>query len=293
MCLRTPARTLLKLLFAVIVITVPLLHAQQANQLSHVISASSSQTTPDTPLSAIDVLNGILAQYQRTGNQDAQAHTLCALGNAYESAGHRQKGIEEFQLALGLYRQTGNKSGEVKTLSQIGDAYRSWGFPDKAVGFYRDALLGYSRIDDKPGKAIALNNLGVAYLSLRDKKKSLEYLDRALAAYRDTRDRHGEASALINIGAAQSMLAHDSGRALEALRKAIDELEPLNDRSNEADAFEMIGVVWTGLHKQELADANFNRALAIYRQIGDPKGEASVLKHMRDQGRREDIAMMR
>ena len=239
---------------------------------------------------AVEVLTSVLEQYKKSGNRDAQASTLCALGSSYNAAGQRQKAIEEYQQALALYREIGDKTGEVKALSHLGDAYRGWGFPGMAVRFYREALQGYSQVDDRPGRAIALNNLGVTYLSLRDKKKSLEFLNLALAAYHEAGDSHGEALAFINIGAVDTMLAHDPEKALEMLQQAVSKLEPMNDRGNQADAFEMMGVVWSGLRKQELAEANFKRALGIYRELHDAKGEASVLKQMRSRGVGEDVA---
>lgn len=251
-------------------------------------TANAKQLQP-----VIDVLTSVLAQYQKSGNRDSQASTLCALGSSYNAAGQRQKAIEQYQMALTLYRAAGDKIGEVRALSHLGDTYRGWGFSDMAVRYYREALQGHSQINDKPGRAIALNNLGVAYLSMRDKKKSLEFLNQALAAYREAGDRHGEALAYINIGAAYSMLAHDPEKALEMLQEAVSKLESLNDRSNQADAFEMMGVVWSGLHNQELAEANFKRALGLYRDLRDAKGEASVLRQMRVQGMGEDIASTR
>lgn len=260
---------------------------------NYAVSATASATSANQLQPVVEVLSGVLAQYQKSGNRDAQASTLCALGSAYNEAGQRQKAAEQFQQALTLYRESGDKAGEVKALSHLGDVYRGWGFPDRSVRFYLEALQGYSQIEDNSGKAIALNNLGVAYLSLRDKKKSLEFLNRALAAYREAGDRHGEALAFINIGAANTMLGHNPERALEMLQQAVLKLEPLNDRTNQADAYEMMGVVWSGLRKQELAEANFKRALGLYREIHDAKGEASVLKHMRAQGMGEDLASAR
>jgi tetratricopeptide (TPR) repeat protein len=259
-------------------------------------SGVTSYPAPDTIINAkqlqpaVEVLTSVLEQYKKSGNRDAQASTLCALGSSYNAAGQRQKAIEEYQQALALYREIGDKTGEVKALSHLGDAYRGWGFPGMAVRFYREALQGYSQVDDRPGRAIALNNLGVTYLSLRDKKKSLEFLNLALAAYHEAGDSHGEALAFINIGAVDTMLAHDPEKALEMLQQAVSKLEPMNDRGNQADAFEMMGVVWSGLRKQELAEANFKRALGIYRELHDAKGEASVLKQMRSRGVGEDVA---
>lgn len=259
---------------------------------------SAAMNVPEPPLASssisgshpeLEVLENVLDQYRKSGNRDGQASTLCALGNSYNAAGQQQRAIEQFQLALAIYRQMGDSKGEAGALTRMGDVYRGWGFADMAVRFYRDALRSYETIDDKPGTAVALNNLGVAYLELSDKKKSLEYLNRALAAYREMGDDHAQALAFINLGAMEFFLGNDHEKALGLYQEAITKLERLNDRDSEANAFEMMGRLWASLHKPELAESNLQRALALYRDVRDTRGEASVLKKMKDSGWRQDI----
>ena len=228
-----------------------------------------------------EVLSSVLRQYRASGNRDGEANTLCALGNSYNRLGQQQKAIEQFQQALAIYRQTGDKQKQANALSRIGDVYHGWGFPDLAVRFYRDALQLQVQIGDKSGRAMILNNLGVMYLSLSNRKKALDYLDQARAAYHDDGDGHGETLTLINMGAAENFLAHDARKAITLLQQAISELEPMHDRSNQADAYELLGVVWAGIHKPETAELNFDRALELYRGLSDAHGEARVFRHMR------------
>lgn len=310
-----PTRSAFQLAGASFLVAGALLHAQSsrapaeaavsmppsaATELEGSALAADISTQPRTLASmasklepVVQVLTNVLNQYQKSGNRDGEANTLCALGNSYNSLGQQQKAIDEFQLALTIYRGAGDKRNEANTLSRIGDVYRSWGFPDIAVRFYRDALQLHSQISDKSGKAVLLNNLGVTYLSLSNKKKALDYLDQALAAFHDAGNRHAEILTLINIGAAENFLAYDTQKAISLFEQAIAELEPLNDRTNEADAFELLGVVWAGLHKQDTAETNFQRALALYRQAGNAKGEASVVKRLNDLHSHADLASIR
>ena len=146
------------------------------------------------------------------------------------------------------------------------------------------------QIHDQSGRAMVLNNLGVMYLSLANRKKTLDYLDQARAAYHDDGDRHGEILTLINMGAAESLLAHNPRKAIALLQQAIGELEPLHDRSNQADAYELLGLVWAGIHKPETAERNFQRALELYKGLGDAHGEARALRHLRTLGQSHDLA---
>jgi tetratricopeptide (TPR) repeat protein len=253
---------------------------------SNLTSASAQPRTLASMASQLEpivkVLTGVLNQYRKSGNRDGESSTLCALGNSYNSFGQQQKAVEYFQQALTISRETGDRKMEANALSRIGDVYHGWGFPDMAVRFYHDALQIHAQTGDKLGKAVVLNNLGVIYLAQSNKKKSLEYLNQALASYHDAGDRHAETLTLINIAASENFLAHDAQKAISLLQHAINELEPFNDRTNEADAYEMLGVVWAGLHKQETAEMNFERALELYRSVGDAHGEASVQRHLKN-----------
>ena len=260
---------------------------------AQVQSSISSFPGPSQLEPVVEILNTVLIQYQKSGDRDAEASTLCSLGNSYSSLGQQQKAIDEFQKALAIYRATGDKRNEASVLSHIGSVYRVWGFPDVAVRFYRDALRLHAQISDMAWNAVVLNNLGVTYLSLSDKKKALDYLNQARTAYKQAGDEHAAALTLINIGAVETFLAHDPQKAIDLFQQAITGLEPLNDRANEADAFEMLGVVWAGLHKQDTAEMNFKRALALYRESGYAKGESSVIRHLKDLHSREDIASVR
>jgi tetratricopeptide (TPR) repeat protein len=242
----------------------------------HTLSTLASQLQP-----VIDVLTNVLNQYRRSGNRDGEANTLCALGNSYNSLGQQQKAIDQFQLALAVYRDTADMKGQANALSHIGSIYRNWGFPEMSIRFYRDSLLAYAKTEDKLGKAIAMNNLGVTYLQLSNKKKALDYLNQAREGYSDAGDHHAEALALINIGATENFLAHDPQKSLEFLQEAVTKLEALNDLPNEADAFELMGVVYASMHKLDTAESNFLRSLTLYREAQNSKGEASVLKHIK------------
>lgn len=319
--LSVSVRLTFRLAGAALFIAGPLLHAQQAGLASDEAernaprtaeseSGTTSFSPPSSPVNAseptqtssstpgklhqeLEVLTNVLDQHRRSGNRDAQASTLCALGISYNAAGQQQRAIEQFQLALAIYRDIGDAKGEANALTLIGDVYRGWGFSEMAVHFYHEALQRYETTEDRPGAAVALNNLGVAYLELGNKRKSLEYLNRALGAYHEVGDDHAVALAFINLGAAEFFLGRDADRALGMFRDAVTKLELLHDRDNEADAFKLMGVVWAGLHKQDLAESNWQRALAMYREVRDAKGEAAVLKNLKGLSERQDIASSR
>lgn len=241
-------------------------------------TAAGSMSAQLQPVLA--VLTNVLDQHRRSGNREAEAATLCAIGNSYNALGQQQRAVETFQLALTIYRETANKKGEANALSHIGDVYRGWGFPEQAIHFYRDALQLYGSVGNSQEKAIALNNLGVAYLSLRNKKKSLEYLNQALDAYRAMDDRRAEALALNNIGMAYNSVFNDPQRAFDYFQQAMTKLQLINDRGNQAIVLDNEGAACVKLGKKDMAAISFDRALVLFRETGDARGEARVVKHL-------------
>ncbi len=229
---------------------------------------------------ALQAFTQILDEYRKAGNRQAEAETLSALANAYETLHQQQKAVEEFESSLAIWREIDNRAGEATSLAHIGDVYRTWGFPEQAIHFYREALKIYPDTGKKAEEAAVLNNLGLSFFLLRNKKSCVSYLDRALASYHAIEDRQGEASTLTNLGSAYGFLLNDPHKSLDYFQQAVTKLELLNDRESEANALDIMGELWLKLGKPEMAAISFQHALALFSQTGDAQGQASVRKHL-------------
>jgi tetratricopeptide (TPR) repeat protein len=233
---------------------------------------------------AVEALTNLLDQNRQSKNRQAEAHTLGALATAYGELRQQQKAVETFQAALAIWKELGNNAAEASTLAHIGDTYRDWGFPQQSLPYYRDALKLYPTTNQKTEEAAVINNLGLAYFGLHDRKKCLTNFNQALDSYRAMHDRQGEASTLTNIASAYSFLVHDQHKAIDYFQQAITTLELLDNKSQEANALELMGIVWMKLDKPDTAVQTFQRALFLYSRIGDARGKASVLKYLKSAG---------
>jgi tetratricopeptide (TPR) repeat protein len=242
---------------------------------------------------AVEALTSILAEYRKSRNRSAEAHTLSALADSYRSLHQQQKAVELYQSALAIWRELGNQQSQASALAHIGDVYREWGFHDQAIHFYRDALKLYQGNFNKAEEAAVLNNLGLIYFVLGDKKKCLAYLGQAVASYHEQRNSLGEALTITNLGSTYAFLINDPHKALDFFQDAVTRLELLNDRPSEANALDLMGELWLKLGKPELAALTFQHALAIYGALGDTHGQASVRRHMKDVAPPEAIALSR
>ena len=255
----------------------------------HVRSASIGKISNQDEF-AVAAFTGILAQYRKMGNREAEAQTLCALANSYNALHRQQKAVEDFQSALAIWRELGNKDGEASTLTYIGNVYRAWGFPEEAIRFYRDALKVYPASHKTVEEAAILDYLGLSFFQMGDKKKCVSYLDRALASYQAMQDRQGEAFTLTNLGSAYGFLLNNPHKSLDYFQEAITKLELLNDRESEANALELMGELWLKLAKPEMAAISFQHALTLFSQTGNAEGEASARKHLKALDEAETVA---
>lgn len=239
---------------------------------------------------AVEAFTGILDQYRKIGNREAEAQTLCALANAYNALHQQQKAVEDFQSALAIWRELGNKDGEAATLAYIGNVYRTWGFQQPAIQSYRDALKIYPATHRRAEEAAVLNYLGLSSLLLGDKRKCVSYLNQALAVYHALQDRKGEAFTLTNLGSAYGFLLNDPHKSLDYFQEAVTKLELLDDRESEANTLDIMGELWLKLGKPELAEISFQHALILFSQTGNSQGQESVRKHLRALDKHETIA---
>jgi tetratricopeptide (TPR) repeat protein len=271
--------------------SVPPRISQPNDSSASIATAGNAVTTKMQNEFAVEALTRILADYRKSGNGSAEAHTLSALADSYSSLRQQQKAVELYQSALVIWRTLGDKQNQASTLAHIGDVYRQWGFQDQAIHSYRDALKLYQGNYNKAEEAAVFNNLGLIYFVLGDKKSCLAYLDRAVASYHAQRESHGEALAITNLGSAYAFLANDPHKALDFFQDAVTRLELLNDRASEANALDLMGELWLKLGKPELAFLTFQHSLAIYGALGDTHGQESVRRHMKDVVQPETLAL--
>ncbi|MGA8089736.1 MAG: tetratricopeptide repeat protein [Terracidiphilus sp.] len=272
--------------------TAPILSSPKVKDDAATLAAVGAKSVSLTAQNefAVEAFTGILDQYRRMGNREAEAETLCALANSYDALHQQQKAVEDYQLALAIWRELGNKDGEAATLAHIGDVYRAWGFAPQAIRFYHDALKVYPATHKKAEEAAVLNNLGLSFFLTGDKKKCVSYLDQALAAYHATQDRQGEAFTLTNLGSAYGFLLNNPYKSLDYFQEAVTRLELLNDRESEANALDIMGELWLKLAKPEMAEISFQHALILFSRTGNSQGEASARKHLSALGQTEIIA---
>ncbi|WP_421658834.1 tetratricopeptide repeat protein [Leptothermofonsia sp. ETS-13] len=247
-----------------------------------------------------------LQLYRQDGNRLGEANALNGVGDAHYSLGQYQLALKVYSQAWEIYQELGDRKGGATVLNNIGAIYDDQRQYSEALKFYEQALKLRREAGDLAGEGTTLNNLAGVYLNQGDYDKALKEYNAALKVRWLMGDRRGEATTLNNIGFVCRRTAqhHQSQGNLEKSREwyqsAIEHYQSalairrmLGDRPGEATTLNNLGFVYRSLaqypqanepeaQKASLQEAQqtYLKAAEIYRQLGDRKGEATVLNNL-------------
>ena len=227
----------------------------------------------------IDYLQQSLEIKQTIGDRQGEANSLGNLGNAYESLGEYQQGIDYLQQSLEIKQTIGDRKGEASSLNNLGVAYNYIGEYQQAIDYLQQSLEIQQEIGDRKGEASSLNNLGNAYRCLRDYQQAIDYLQQSLEIQRAIGVRKGEADSLNNLGVAYKSLG-EYPRAIDNFQQSLEIQQTIGDRNGEANSLMSLGNVYSRLGEYPQAIDNFQQSLEIQRAIGDRNGEADSLNNL-------------
>uniref|UniRef100_A0ACD5GSI4 Tetratricopeptide repeat protein n=1 Tax=Desertifilum tharense IPPAS B-1220 TaxID=1781255 RepID=A0ACD5GSI4_9CYAN len=121
--------------------------------------------------------------------------------------------------------------------------------------------------------------MGVVYSALGEYQRALDVYKQALPLWREVEDRQGEATSLNNIGVLYDSLG-DFNQALESYNQALPYIKP-SKILPELPAPSIISVLfYDALGDYQKALESYQQALALWREVGDARGEASTLNNI-------------
>jgi CHAT domain-containing protein len=187
--------------------------------------------------------------------------------------GDNAEALRLYEDALGVARSLGNRRGESYALNGVGTVYYMWGDFDRAVDAYRGALALRQAAGDTLGQASTLSNIGLARLDSGEPAAALPPLARALALARQLGNRRTEAETLLVRGRALEQMGQRTV-ARAAYAGASQLATAVGDRRLEGEALTALALVAPAGAD---AERRASDALAIWRRLGDPVGEAQAL----------------
>jgi CHAT domain-containing protein/Tfp pilus assembly protein PilF len=236
--------------------------------------ALDAQGTPDATRAAVQEYSLAAHYYELNGDAQLQARAVSRTGGRYYQLDDRPRAIEALQKAVTLYRSAGDMRGEAGALNNLGAIHQSLAEPAKAIDYFTRALPGLRATGDKYQEAAVVHNLGWYYHTLGEFKKAGEHYRTALPLWRAAGNVPGEAQTTNNLGLLNLDLG-ELDRSRTYFATALKLRRAAADRSGEAQTLVNLGSVSVAMGDRQKAEALFRQALGVARQSGNAAEQAS------------------
>ena len=190
------------------------------------------------------------------------------LGNFETSLEKLLKGMQEVEKIQELELEAVIKGN-------IGRVYQSLMNPALSLKYYRQSLEVHKKLDNKSEMAVVFGNMGTLYSELEDYDKALEYYTLSLETYEKLGNLLGVSQVLGNI-ANLYYFKGDFNTALEYYHQEDEILSKLSASIYHGFFKNNLGMTYLELGKYKQAEASFQEALNIAREVGSHELEAVV-----------------
>jgi tetratricopeptide (TPR) repeat protein len=186
--------------------------------------------------------------------------------------GRAERLVEQHTRALQAARAAGDRAAQAYALGNLGIVNIRRGRYPEAADDLRRSLAISRALHDRAAESVALCHLGVVYGHLGHGAEADACLRGALQISREIGARTLEASALNQLGHA-ALAGGDPQGGLEYHRRALSAAANVDERVKRAAALRGMGRAYKALDQRDRARTHWERALAIYREVGAPEAE--------------------
>jgi DNA-binding SARP family transcriptional activator/tetratricopeptide (TPR) repeat protein len=217
-----------------------------------------------------------LAAVRRAGDVVGEAALLRGLGQVHLYRDEYGAARRAFTRSASLFAEMGDLRGEAFAVAGLGTLARVADRPEAALPHYLRALDRLRVVGDRSGEAQMLGSLGTVCHVLGRPAEAADRLSAALAVAVEIGDRHREAKVRTELGAVHRGTGDFVGAERE-LSAALGILEGLRDERCTAYALLGIGETLLATGAAERARGVGERALDVFRQTGNRRGETQAL----------------
>ncbi len=181
---------------------------------------------------------------------------------------------ESARLSVSIEEERGDRSGLSASLVALGTCLRWSGRPLEAVGHLQSAVDVATADDER--RAEALTELASTLVEVQESALAIPHLDEAMAIFRATGDQRGQAE-LTGIRARALRLQGAGDQAARSYQEAIELCRRIGYRHGEGVNLVNLGNLHHLMGQVADALADYDRAAAIFGELGNTRGEAMVL----------------
>lgn len=223
--------------------------------------------------SALDNFERALRLYEDIAFFERQGEVLTYMGQLQESLGERQKALESLRKSLRLL-DPDNRRLRLEALSALGIVCFHLGYTQESVESLEQGVKLAQEMKDWQSEGKMMLSLGAIDLELgRADKASKRYLS-ALKIFKEHNDQNDQGVALLGLGRVVEEM--DPAQALAFYDRAVVDFAS-SDRRLQAYAFNNLGEIHGRLNQHSEALQNYQKALAIFRELTDLPGQALIL----------------
>ena len=207
------------------------------------------------------------------GNDLLAAEALNTLGGLDVRTGAIEDARKNFYQAL----ERGGQSRELRARAEqnLGIVANIQGNLDEAVAHYEGSLEAYRASNDEHGCAIAYANLGIAHTDLRQYDRAEGYFQQSHEIAERAGDAHLQGTCLVNHAEVHVLRGRydEARRTAEAALAIFDQLDA---RSDKAEAYRIIGMVYRETGRSALAESRLRSAIDLAVSAGSVLHEAEA-----------------
>ena len=148
----------------------------------------------------VSIWSTALPAARRLGDDGVLAIVLRHLGDALTRVGQVDEAATHLETALAVVEDSGDKDAQARTLWAIGRVWERRGDDRRALALSKRALRLFQELDDPIWAGRAHSVVGWYAARLDEHGAAREHLDMALAMHRTQLDREGEAATLDSLG---------------------------------------------------------------------------------------------
>ena len=201
-----------------------------------------------------------LNMFKQINDKKGIAINLRNIGNTYDQVGNTKAALDYFLRSLKIREEIGDKKGVAAVNAAIGLVYNKTGENELALKYFNTALKSYEELNNQIG--IAKTNYylsNVLYDKFQDSNIDTLITDKDTIIVRDT----------ASLKAAE-----------EKILKALPVFEQIGDARYIANMYEMLGLIYMNLEKNDLSLKYLKQSLEIRKQMGNKFGIANTLKNL-------------
>lgn len=221
---------------------------------------------------AIEALQGV----QHDGN--VLYTSMANLGYALYLQGDYPEARQVYEELLVLEeKHEASLIGQAYAKNNLGEILRELGEVDRALQLFADAYSIFERYKHRLGMAFTLNNTGGLQGMLGHRSDARQALEQVYEIYRELGDRFGLGHALSALGNMAVYIDSDFPQAESYYRQALEVRQQIGHLRGVADSCNDLAQVAMMQGNTAEAQKHLQKALGIYREIGDPVGTGFAL----------------